>query len=94
MPVNIDNISPSEYAGAMLFRHAEVTIDYEEGGVTFVPASLNMNRFQNVVITINDGSDNVVSWDEDGDSLNVYAADGTEVAAGTTVGARITGIGR
>ena len=94
MPVNIDNISPSEYAGAMLFRHAEVTIDYEDGGVTFVPASLNMNRFQNVVITVNDGSDYIVSWDEDGDSLIVYAADGTEVAAGTNVGARITGIGR
>ena len=94
MPVNIDNISPSEYAGAMLFRHAEVTIDYEAGGVTFVPASLNMNRFQNVIITVNDGSENSVSWDEDGDALNVYDPAGEEVAAGTTVSARVTGIGR
>lgn len=94
MPVNVDNISPSEYAGAMLFRHAEVTLDYEAGGVTFVPATLNMSRFQNVIVTVNDGSENIVSWDEDGEVLNVYDGSGAEVAAGQQIGVRVTGIGR
>lgn len=94
MAINIDNMSPSEYAGAMLFRHAEATIDYEEGGVTFVPATLNMNRFQNVIVEINDGSSEVVRWDEAGDVLQVLDQTGAEVDAGTEVGVRITGIGR
>lgn len=89
-------MSPSEYAGAMLFRHADATINYETGGVTFVPATLNMNRFQNVIITINDGTEASVVWDEANDSIMVYDGTGTdtEVAADTEVGVTITGIGR
>lgn len=94
MVLTVDNISPSEYAGAMLFRHADVTIDYDTGGVTFVPATLNMNRFQNVILTINDGSTNEVRYDESTDSLMVYDQSGAEVAAGTTVSVSVTGIGR
>lgn len=93
MGIEID-ISPTEYAGAMLFRHGEGTIDYEDDGVTFVPATLNMNRFQNVIVNVNDGSENTVSWDEDEDVLLVYGPDGEEVAADTEVGVRVTGIGR
>lgn len=88
------SISPSEYAGAMLFRHGEGTITYEDGGVTFVPATLNMNRFQNVIVEINDGSTEEVRWDEANDALLVYDQSGAEVSAGTEVGVRITGIGR
>ena len=94
MPLNVDDMSPSEYAGAMLFRHAEATIDYESGGVTFVPADLNMNRFQNVIIEVDDGSTEEVRWDEANDDLLVYDQPGSEVAGGTTVGVHITGMGR
>jgi len=95
MPVEIDNMSPSEYAGAMLFRHAEATVTYEDGGVTFVPATLNMNRFQNVILEVNDGSDVALSWDEGEDVILAYNLDdGAEVAADTEVGIRVTGIGR
>lgn len=93
MAIELD-ISPTEYAGAMLFRHADATITYEAGGVTFVPASLNMNRFQNVIINISDGSEYTISWDSDTDNLLVFDATGAEVAADTVVGAQITGIGR
>lgn len=90
---NID-ISPTEYAGAMLFRHATATIVYEAGGVTFVPAYLNMNRFQNVIVNVNDGSTEEVRWDEAEDALLVYDQTGAEVEADTEVDVRITGIGR
>lgn len=94
MAVEQVNISPTEYAGAMLFRHATANIVYEAGGVTFVPANLNMNRFQNVIITVNDGSTEEVRWYEENDSLLVFDQTGAEVEAGTEVGVRITGIGR
>jgi hypothetical protein len=93
MAINV-SLSSSEYAGAMLFRHGDATITYETGGVTFVPGTLNMNRFQNVIITVNDGSTNEVVWDEANDALMVYDDTGAEVAADTDVGVRITGIGR
>ena len=95
MPIDIDNISPSEYAGAMLFRHAEATVTYEEGGVTFVPATLNMNRFQNVILEVNDGSDVALSWYEGEDLILAYdLADGAELAPDEEVSLRVTGIGR
>lgn len=94
MSLTVDNISPSEYAGAMLFRHAELTIIYSQGGETFVPATLNMNRFQNVIVTVDDGSTNQVVWDDANDNLLVYDQAGSEASGGTTVGVHVTGIGR
>lgn len=94
MALTVNDISPSEYAGAMLFRHASVTVDYETDGVSFVPATLNMNRFQNVILTVADGSTEDVVWDEENDSLMVYDSSGAEVSEGTTVDVQVTGIGR
>lgn len=95
MPAEID-MTGTEFAGAMKFRHAEVDVTYETGGVSFSPSALSMNRFQNVILTLAE-SDNpaVVSWDpEDEDILLFDPADGTELAAETEVSLIATGIGR
>lgn len=95
MPLTVD-ITATEYAGAQKFRHAEVTVDYEAGGVTFLPNSLNMNRFQNVILTLIDGDDPAqVVYNESADTIELYSlSDGTEIAGGTQVDLRVTGIGR
>lgn len=89
-------ITDTEYAGAQTFRHADVTVTYESGGVEFKPAALRMNRFQNVVVTLADASQVViVSYDDDNDVLLMYdASDGSELAASETVDLLVTGIGR
>jgi len=95
MPATVD-ITATEFAGAQKFRHADVTVTYESGGVSFVPAALNMNRFQNVILTLADASEAVVvSWDPAAQNLLMYdAADGSELAADTEVDLLVTGIGR
>lgn len=95
MPASVD-ITATEYAGAQKFRHAEVTVTYDSGGTQFLPASLNMNRFQNVLITLTDPTNQaVVVWNDDAGTLELYdPADGSELAADTEVDLRVTGIGR
>jgi hypothetical protein len=90
------DITATEFAGAQKFRHADVTVTYETGGVSFTPSALNMNRFQNVILTLADDTEAVVvSFDPAAQNLLMYdAADGSELAADTEVDLLVTGIGR
>jgi hypothetical protein len=78
----------------MLFRHADVEVTYETGGVDFRASDLNMNRFQNIILTpVSDTY--AVRYDFDAEEIHATTiADGSEVSASTTFDLRVTGIGR
>ena len=94
MTVDVTLTGPTEYAGAMLFRHADVEVTYETGGVDFRASDLNMNRFQNIILTpVSDTYS--VRYDFDAEEIHAtQISDGSEVTASTTFDLRVTGIGR
>jgi hypothetical protein len=83
-----------EFAGAMKFRFGEVLEeDYDNGtGVPFTANTLNLNRLQHVVVSVQSGS-LWANYEADNDVIKVYDSAG-ELADVSSVDLEIMAIGR
>lgn len=84
-----------EYAGAMKFRFVEIDEDdYGPDGIDFVPNTVNLNRFQIVLVNVNDSTDATsAQYFEDDEAIRAYD-EGVELADGEDVSLSVVAIGR
>lgn len=83
-----------EYAGAMKFRFIDVLEEDYQGGVPFSPADANLNRFQHVLVSVQDPSEGqFANYHSATDEITV-ASGGTELSGGATVTLDVVAIGR
>lgn len=94
-------VDGTEYAGAMKFRFADVSVSsYESGGEDLTPQDLGMYRFQKVEVSVSNGDGFTANYDESSGTIKVHGdGDGTsqslpEVSAGTATELRVMAVGR
>ncbi|AGM11973.1 hypothetical protein DNAM5_114 [Haloarcula californiae tailed virus 1] len=94
-------IDDTEYMGAVTTRFVTVDVSSYSGGEGFVPADVNMRRFQAVTVEVADGTGYSASYDEGAEAIRLYESAGAsgEMAEVTSVAnspvtLRVTCMGR